>query len=119
LENSAIVEAKIKCSIGGVDKNGPRLKVTKEGIYDRQVVKFHENAAFNILFMSLLKSNDSNITFLEFSNVFLLLNVGSKVLHSFRARQASGSHGEFYICDSDFRINGLMRITFFGCKPVV
>jgi hypothetical protein len=29
--------------------------------------------------MSLLKRNDSHITFFKFSNVFLLLNVGSKV----------------------------------------
>jgi hypothetical protein len=54
--------------------------------------------------MSLLKSTDSHITFLEFSNVFLLLNVGSKVLHSYRASRASGSHGVFYICDIGDRI---------------
>jgi hypothetical protein len=34
LRNSAIFEARNKCSIGGVDKKGPRLRVTKEGIYD-------------------------------------------------------------------------------------
>jgi hypothetical protein len=102
-KDALIVEAKHKCSVGGVVE-GPSLKVHKEGIYDNQVVKYHPDAACNILSLSLLKKNGSHITFLEFDNVFLLLNAGSKVLHSFRACKAKGSQGQFYICDMKDRV---------------
>ena len=86
-------------SLGGVDSSAPRLLVTREGEYDGFDVFYSPNVACNILSFSKRKEQGVQISYLENSNMFILLSHKSRTLHIFRLQRSVNRRGKFYVCD--------------------